>query len=1129
VRFRIVSMALTLALAGGCRCGSKLVSEVPQLVVIQPQAKDGAQWVLDFGDVPVGSSRSSTIVVQNAGFADGTLETDVLRNGSDPAFTLGAVDTPATLHPNDSWTLTVNVRAQAAGAITGFVDLTTSDPALKAPTVMLKANGVQGHLVVCVDGSDGGVACSDVEAAPLHIDFGSVSLGTTASRNVRVSNDGTVPVDYFGTTLASGATGPFALVPDQAPTDAGTALAAGAQILFAVTFAPTVDGAASTVATVSSDDVVAPSIPIQINGVGVESLTCKLKVTPPSVGFGSVPNNAMPADAALTITNVGLQSCTVSTLALTGSMQFSLPAAPATPLVLAPNGSAPVTVRYTPTGTSVDMGNLGIDSDDPLHSHIDVPLSAESIEPPGCTLTAQPSALSFGPVMPGQVVVQDTALTPNGMDICLVQSFTFMSGSGTFSTSATAPAFVGSFMGSLNVPVAYSPQLAGHHVDTMLVNYKAGITGPTLTLSVPLSGSAGAPQLCVLPTALHYGAVAVGQQLDLAFQMTACAQSAVHVQSITIEPPGEFSLPAPLPSFPETVAVGASVPQTVRFAPTSTALVSAKAHIVSDDPVFPDLYVSLDNAAQTPCVVRVKPATVNFGVLQPNTPVQKQVTVSNAGSGTCDLTNITFSGAAAGFSAPGLPATLSIPSGMNAAPWVVQADLPPGAPVHRTGSITFNSNDAHRPMVSVTISAFLDGGVGPYSQGWPKLFSDNANTSSTTADTAGVTGTVLWTYEMVPPSSSADAGFGAINTCPTFGVSPVVGPDGTVYQLDLGGTLHAIDPTGQPLWHSMVLPSPATDPFGATPFLAADGTIYVTGGSDSMAAGLYHLDSGGALLKSVPASAAVSGQNAADGYDVAPLLGSQGDIFAFDDFPGVILYDSSLTVKQIVALPGGMERAGLALAGDDSSFWNFSGVLTRLDPPATSLATKWHYSGMMAFGATNAIGGLVSLSSVGGYVLMSAGWLVNGKVSTGVAAVDPKSGTEVWKTLLPGKPATSQELNLVCQDFTTDSGNNAPSLGVDGTVYVGSADGLYALDPATGAVKTGWPFMTTAAVSDTVSIGGDGALFFGTVDGTFYGLNADGTQRFSLKVGGRISSSPAIGPDGTVFFVADDGVLYAVH
>ena len=73
------------------------------------------------------------------------------------------------------------------------------------------------------------------------------------------------------------------------------------------------------------------------------------------------------------------------------------------------------------------------------------------------------------------------------------------------------------------------------------------------------------------------------------------------------------------------------------------------------------------------------------------------------------------------------------------------------------------------------------------------------------------------------------------------------------------------------------------------------------------------------------------------------------------------------------------------------------------------------------------------------------------------------------------------------------------------------------------------PFSTASPVTDTVSIGGDGALFFGTAAGIFYGLNADGSLRFQLTTGGRISASPAIGPDGTVYFGSDDGYLYAVH
>jgi outer membrane protein assembly factor BamB len=134
--------------------------------------------------------------------------------------------------------------------------------------------------------------------------------------------------------------------------------------------------------------------------------------------------------------------------------------------------------------------------------------------------------------------------------------------------------------------------------------------------------------------------------------------------------------------------------------------------------------------------------------------------------------------------------------------------------------------------------------------------------------------------------------------------------------------------------------------------------------------------------------------------------------------------------------------------------------------------------------------------------------------------------------LLPQGPGTNQTGGLgifsACPLFTTDTGNSAPSIANDGTIIIGNVDGMYALDPMSGSTKPGWPYKT-ASVSGTASIGGDGAIFFGTVDGTFYGLNWDGTLRFKMTTGGRISSSPAIGPDGTVYFVSDDGNLYAVH
>jgi hypothetical protein len=287
---------------------------------------------------------------------------------------------------------------------------------------------------------------------------------------------------------------------------------------------------------------------------------------------------------------------------------------------------------------------------------------------------------------------------------------------------------------------------------------------------------------------------------------------------------------------------------------------------------------------------------------------------------------------------------------------------------------------------------------------------------------------------------------------------------------------------------------------------------------------MYHLSASGTILGQTTPT------DAGDGYDVAPLIGSDGLIYAFDDFPGILIYSQNpLTPVEGIEPPNNTnERGCFALASNDDSYWNTTGqtdAYTAPTPPSGGLQSLWAFP--PAFGGV-AIGATISIDPTTGYVLSASGYVGLTGTSTGIVAYDPLVGTEKWKTLLPVGPTTSGELDTVCQLFTTDTGNSAPSVGSDGTIYIGNVDGLYALDGSSGAVKSGWPYHT-AAVTDTASIGGDGALFFGTIDGTFYALNVNGTLRFKLTAGGRISSSPAIGPDGTVYFVADDALLYAVH
>jgi len=109
--------------------------------------------------------------------------------------------------------------------------------------------------------------------------------------------------------------------------------------------------------------------------------------------------------------------------------------------------------------------------------------------------------------------------------------------------------------------------------------------------------------------------------------------------------------------------------------------------------------------------------------------------------------------------------------------------------------------------------------------------------------------------------------------------------------------------------------------------------------------------------------------------------------------------------------------------------------------------------------------------------------------------------------------------------------SSSPAIGSDGTIYVGSEDGkVYAIDPETGAIKTGWPFTTGGPISSSPAVGNDEIVFVGSDDTELYAILSTGQEKWGFRTPmAAISSSPAIGSDGTIIYVgSDDGNLYAI-
>ena len=431
--------------------------------------------------------------------------------------------------------------------------------------------------------------------------------------------------------------------------------------------------------------------------------------------------------------------------------------------------------------------------------------------------------------------------------------------------------------------------------------------------------------------------------------------------------------------------------------------------------------------------------------------------------------------------------------------------------------------------------------------GWPKWHADLANSGRSSADTSKLAGTVDWTFS-VGAAGASESGFG--NN--TYNNSPVVAEDGTIYQVSMTGLLYALSPTGSELW-SVQLTDPSLDCYPSTPAIRADGSLVVLTGQDNLlgttVAQLFVVSSTGSVLFSTPYGE--------DGFDAPPTIGADGAILlASDDGSGgTDPYSAMAWAVQngtlalyaganfgTVGASAGETELSVAVTGTENSYWALNGQYFGLTAPtqAFTVPTGWPALGVtVANGSTDPNTVLTSANSrvavdtkTTGYVLAYTGWedgtaiTLSGPytVMGSVTALDPTSGAVKWTTTLPttALPAAWIILN-------SDSGNAAPAIAADGTVFVGSGNGLLSLNGTTGVVN--WTF-ASANVGSAPAIGGDGTVFFGCDDGSFYGVTpgaTSGTQRFKVTTTGPVSSAPAIGPNGDVYFVSDDGNLYAIH
>ena len=104
----------------------------------------------------------------------------------------------------------------------------------------------------------------------------------------------------------------------------------------------------------------------------------------------------------------------------------------------------------------------------------------------------------------------------------------------------------------------------------------------------------------------------------------------------------------------------------------------------------------------------------------------------------------------------------------------------------------------------------------------------------------------------------------------------------------------------------------------------------------------------------------------------------------------------------------------------------------------------------------------------------------------------------------------------------------APSLGANGTVYIGSENGtLYAVDGLTGVVK--WEFATNKGIEAPVLVDGRDNVYVASLDRKVYVLSPTGGLYSTFETGDEIVAAMALGADGTLYVGSRDRGLYALE
>ncbi len=616
---------------------------------------------LAFGERQTNTNTPLPLTVTNGG--TGTLQvTSITKGGAgQAAYTLSG--TTLSVPAGQSRSVTVTFNPSSVGQADATLTLATNSVANPSVVVALTGRGVNPTIQV-------------LNA----LAFGDQQINDTATRTLTVANTGTGTLNI--TNITKGGTGSayYGFTPSTLTVPEGQSRD------LTVTFNPTAQGLANATLTLTTNDVTRSTVTVSLSGRGINPTI----TVPSTLSFGDQRVGAPATQRTLTVTNNGTGTLNVSSITKSGPNAADYGVTPTT-LTVPEGQSRDLTVTFNPAVGGQSDATLTLISNDVSRGQVDVDLSGRGINP-NISVAA---TLPFGELQVNTNAQQTLTVTNTGTGLLSISAIS-KGGSGAAYYTFTP--------GSLDVPegqsrtvvVTFSPTGVGQ-ADATLTLTTNDVNRPTAT--VTLTGAGVNPSITV-SASLLFGEVQVNTNKAVPLTIRNNGTGTLNITNISKSGPA-----AALYSFTQTtlsVPGGQERDLVVTFSPTSQGPAEATLTLATTDVNRPSVPVTLSGIGVNPVIL--VPSTLAFGdvAVNPTIAPTMPLEISNTGSGTLRITNITKSGAGAAFyTFDANP--IDVPAGQSRS---LTVTFNPTVEGQSNAVLTLTTNDVARGTVTVSLTGY---------------------------------------------------------------------------------------------------------------------------------------------------------------------------------------------------------------------------------------------------------------------------------------------------------------------------------------------------------------------------------------------------------------------------------------